>query len=527
MLWLSVHFPLLPLEVYQCSSNSAIAIVEQQRILLCNPQAIASGIEPNLTVSTALALCHDLQLLERQLDAEQQKIEQLALVSYQFSSQVALYKTRSQQHSLLIEIGSSEKLFSSIDNVKCALSEQLNALLNYPIYQYAIAPTAKAAEVLARALYAKQQAKQQAKQKTQQHKVQQRVAKNSVEYVSLDFLDLPTKTLEQFHNLGIHQVNDILALPSNTIGKRFGKDVINYLKQLSGQRLEPLNFFSPANSFKQELFYVHGLRTHQDILNPIKKLSEDFSYYLWQTQQQCLAFEWQFTRFSKQKNTIALSLSAGLHKAEDFFSLTELRLKEIPLDSPIESIQLSCNNFERIEYQSISLFNVSEEDNNAPSIEGFYHLVDRLKSKLGESCLQQVLHSDEFIPELANQVKQQVPIKKHKSMTSVDIHQKQHSLEKPIWLLKQPVPLSSHRKLLYYQQRPLTIVKGPERIESNWWNTPCSRDYFIASFLQPEISNVKKTSTQGGSYTPNKHHGFYWIFYERQKKQWFLQGVYS
>ena len=65
-IWLYLHFPLLPLETLlpQLPREQAakpIAVIDQYRntqsVLCCNSQASAWGIEPDLSVSTALALC--------------------------------------------------------------------------------------------------------------------------------------------------------------------------------------------------------------------------------------------------------------------------------------------------------------------------------------------------------------------------------------------------------------------------------------------------------------------------------------
>ena len=80
-IWLYLHFPLLPLETLlpQVPTEQAqkpIAIVNQQkniqRVLCCNTQAAAWGIESNLSISTALALCPELEVLPRQVEQEQQ-----------------------------------------------------------------------------------------------------------------------------------------------------------------------------------------------------------------------------------------------------------------------------------------------------------------------------------------------------------------------------------------------------------------------------------------------------------------------
>ena len=51
---------------------------------------------------------------------------------------------------------------------------------------------------------------------------------------------------------------------------------------------------------------------------------------------------------------------------------------------------------------------------------------------------------------------------------------------RPLWLLPEPIPLAEHQHRPVYGT-PLTLLSGPERIESGWWDGQwAERDYFIA-----------------------------------------------
>jgi hypothetical protein len=52
----------------------------------------------------------------------------------------------------------------------------------------------------------------------------------------------------------------------------------------------------------------------------------------------------------------------------------------------------------------------------------------------------------------------------------------------------------------------VTAVKGPHRLEGEWWSDRYQRDYF-------EVSVGAK--------------GHYWIFCDRKQGEWFLQGAYD
>ena len=80
-------------------------------------------------------------------------------------------------------------------------------------------------------------------------------------------------------------------------------------------------------------------------------------------------------------------------------------------------------------------------------------------------------------------------------------------LYRPLWLLTRPQPLKAD-DLLPQSDGPLTLLDGPERIESGWWDDfDVTRDYFVAR----DDSGVKL-----------------WIFRERNdQKNWFLHGIFG
>jgi protein ImuB len=80
--------------------------------------------------------------------------------------------------------------------------------------------------------------------------------------------------------------------------------------------------------------------------------------------------------------------------------------------------------------------------------------------------------------------------------------------ERPFWLLAEPLALTVRGdRPIYYG--PLQLLRGPERIESGWWDhLRIARDYFVAQDQQA----VR-----------------YWIYRERDTEQarWFLHGLFA
>ena len=80
--------------------------------------------------------------------------------------------------------------------------------------------------------------------------------------------------------------------------------------------------------------------------------------------------------------------------------------------------------------------------------------------------------------------------------------------ERPFWLLAEPLLLNVRNDRPIYHG-PLQLLRGPERIESGWWDQlSIARDYFVAQDQQA----VR-----------------YWIYRERDTElaRWFLHGVFG
>jgi protein ImuB len=135
-----------------------------------------------------------------------------------------------------------------------------------------------------------------------------------------------------------------------------------------------------------------------------------------------------------------------------------------------------------------------EED--AASEEG-HALLDRLASRLGADALQRISTTDSLWPEAAS----------HSIGLAAEPEQHNESAgERPTWLLPKPEPLRERKGVLLWQ-KPLEILRGPERLESPPHCGPVRRrDYFVAREATGRIC---------------------WIFRELDTGQWFVHGLFA
>jgi protein ImuB len=76
-----------------------------------------------------------------------------------------------------------------------------------------------------------------------------------------------------------------------------------------------------------------------------------------------------------------------------------------------------------------------------------------------------------------------------------------------LWLLTAPRTLTARQELPQYHG-PLTVLSGPERIETGWWDgQPARRDYFIARNPQGEMLWIYRELAQPDHWFLHGHFG--------------------
>jgi protein ImuB len=301
--------------------------------------------------------------------------------------------------------------------------------------------------------------------------------------------------------MGFSRLGDLFALPPHAIGRRFGQDFLHYLQQITGERPDPRQPIELANEFSSELFYIDGLENTQALLFPAKRLIGEFCHYLRYRQLHCRSFNWHFEQLKKRHHQLTIHLSRPQNNPANFLELTRIRLESLALEGAVHSIALSSNNFSAAIAENQSLLNLGadtghEQDPAPPEL-----LLDKLSARLGQAKLFGIAPEDEHVPELAWRTTQ-LPAAGHGSLPA-----HRNTPPRPAWLLQHPAPLQQRARDLYWQGRQLTLLRGPERIDSHWWQAQAvRRDYFIAR-------------REGG--------GLYWIYREVIGRRWFVHGVFS
>ena len=491
-IWLCLHFANLPLAVFDDRDPDRATVVSEQRKVHCSNRA---NLEPGLPVNTAAAMYTDLLILERQPPREAELLQSLAYVAYGFTPSVVV----ATDNSLLLEIGSCRKLHHGIKPLLLALNACFeergqSALMG-------LAHTPKAAWLLGRYTHCPALANDTLDRVELQRQLSA---------IPLDFLPIGGSVCVALQQLGLSTLGEVAGLPVAALGKRFGLELMRYLEQLWGERADPQPSFVPAPVFRQGLTFLDGIPHRQMLLFPMKRLLQMLCDYLRARQLHCHMLRWEFFDAHQPQAEMVIELSRTHQDVQGLLELTRIKLDQVVLREAVFSLRLHSADFFATAPVSQHLF----PDDRDVADAGLA-LLDRLQARLGKDALQRIETRESLWPEHSWTA---TPISHVASRTPEAAPQ---GGPRPLWLLPQPQPLAE-RGGAPILQRPLTLLRGPERVEDHWWASGSASPVMGAVPKEPLHAETR-------DYFVARTHDdrVCWIYRDPQTAHWYLHGWFA
>ncbi|MDH5231456.1 MAG: DNA polymerase Y family protein [Gammaproteobacteria bacterium] len=478
-LCLSLYFPFLPLEIFtrgQIDSSQASVVTSLQRgqpwVHLASEQALQQGVTPGMGLSAAQALVDSLHSFERDLDRELETLHHIAACAYQYSSWVSLQGSQ----AIILEIEGSLRLFGGEKVFWQKLKKSINAL-GYQL-QSAVAPTPLAAYLLARW--------------QQQYWLSDKdEMKNYMSRLPLAALELTPEAHKQLQGYGAKTLADILRLPRGGLIKRLGAATINYLDRILGEQADPRETFELPKYFKQSFDLVSETDNTDTLLFVGRRLLVSLEGFLRSHGAGAQQFYWRLQHQNQADTQFVLRTIGITRSVQHLQQLLQERLQNLQLKAAYTSVSLRVRQIQPFDEQSEDFWQKQSTSDDANL------LLERLQNRLGQEAVQGLSVWADHRPERASRFCRigektavQAPI-----------------LVRPLWLLPTPKILQMQQGLPVYRGR-LQLRRGPERIETGWWDGyDVRRDYYIAHNPKGECL---------------------WIFHTSKPKPcWYLHGIFA
>jgi len=475
MLWISLHFPLFPLESFPPASArpEPRAVTDGPRVAVCNEQARMRGIRPGMSLATACTLAPALNHRQRDPAAEAAALGQIAAWAVQFTPAVSLQPPC----GLLLEVEGSLRLLGGIGRILDAVKRGV-ADMGFTV-SVACAPTVSAAWLLARG-------------GTERVFAGQRAIREAISPLPVHVLDCDAQALETLAAIGVRSLGDLLSLPRDGAARRFGQRVLDQLDRALGLLPEARVFFTVPPRFDAALELAAEVASAEVLLFPAKRLLTQLAGYLAARCAGVQRFRLVLEHEDAPETPLEIGLATPSRDTGRLIILVRERLAATTLAAPVTRVRLAADEILTLAGDTGDLF--PDRTNDAGD---WARLVERLSARLGQEAVHGLSPRAEHRPEYAWQA----------ITPGAGAGQAPRS-PRPLWLLEWPRPLDEVDSKPHYHDGPLSLLAGPERIESGWWDgADVKRDYFIAQ-------------------TPG--HSMLWIYRERkQPGGWYLHGIFG
>ncbi|QDJ52577.1 Y-family DNA polymerase [Bordetella hinzii] len=481
-LWIAIHLHHLSLDSVQArwpEPGHCCAILEQERIVALSPAACRAGLEIGMRRASALVLAPGAELLARDAHAETRRLHEAALALLQYTPQLALR----EPDSLLLDVGASLQLFRGPRALARRVRASLAALGLHG--RLGMGPTAQGAWLLARGAAA--------------GALRLDSLARRLDPLPLALLPETQPQAAWLQGLGCNSLADVRALPRGGLQRRAGPALLLALDRAYGQASEAHCWFEPPPRFAARLELMDYVEHTHALMDVAARLTEQLSGWLHGRRRAVraitLALEHERGRRACPPSLLTLAMAEPVWHSRHLLGLLRERLDRLELAAPVIAVALSAH--ETVEPEAVSDTLFPEPGGNAAD---HARLLDLLAARLGPEAVRQPAPQADHRPEVANHWQPA----HHRAR--VRDSQPAGPLDRPFWLVEPARALAERGHRPVYQGQPLRLLRGPERIESGWWDAAqTQRDYFVAE-------------DEAGAR--------YWLYREHGER-WFLHGLYA
>ena len=178
---------------------------------------------------------------------------------------------------------------------------------------------------------------------------------------------------------------------------------------------------------------------------------------------------------------------------------------KLSIPAPIVAIKIEVKKFDAFFAKSNSLLKDNASGLAPYSDISLVQFIEQLQARLGNNYVKSISNATQHCPEHANL---QIGYKeKPNQENKITVPAEVSANPRPLWLLQEPKQLNINKGRLFYR-KPISIVSGPERIETHWWSgIDVCRDYYTAR------------ENQGSRL---------WIYREKTgERHWYLHGFFA
>jgi protein ImuB len=295
-------------------------------------------------------------------------------------------------------------------------------------------------------------------------------------------LRLDEETAAMLHRLGIATIDQLLALPKASLGRRFGTHVLSRLEQAVGSKPEPIQPITPPQIISARVGFVEPLLTPEAFSLITKQLVTKICAKLARAGSGALQLDLLSRSVDGSVQTIRVVAAQPTRDACHITRLFADKLEQFDFGLGIEEVrvvvtrdvQLTCS-------QNAAPFSSAapeEASDTAPPA-----LIDRLTNRLGAARIYRTEPVESNVPERS--------VRRVTAMSPPSGQTWPENLPRPVRLIS---PTQTVEAIALLPDRPPVVftwrrkrfrirhADGPERIQGEWWHRDAEmtavRDYW-------------------------------------------------
>jgi protein ImuB len=320
--------------------------------------------------------------------------------------------------------------------------------------------------------------------------------------VPLDRLDLNPKTRDTLDKLGVRTVGAFIDLPAPGIRRRFGEEAAQLHALAAGETFAPLQPVIAA----EPLVMNHTLdNPESDRDRLLALIGQDLATLLPQMRERrevmrALELELRFDGAPPRNDR--LQPAAPTEKGERLLELVRLRLEGQPLPEGVTGLTLQLETVKPRQAQTELFMGDARRDLAAAS-----RGLARVRAELGDASVQWAELVEAHLPEA------RVRWHTHRDRPEFPVAHPRPVHEPPLVrrVFDRPRPLSRQRRndpegwmILGLTGGAVQDVRGPWTTSGGWWVREVLREYH---------------------YVCTEREGWLWVYFDRRRRRWFLQGT--
>jgi protein ImuB len=313
-------------------------------------------------------------------------------------------------------------------------------------------------------------------------------------------LRLAADSLEGLHHLGLRRIGDLMALPRGPLASRFGQEALLRLDQVLGRREAALPWRRPRVRYARRLPFVEPIGKREDIDAALDRLLDLLTQDLADAGLGVRRLVYTLEKVDGTRQSFTIGTAVAEHDARYLARLFRDLLDGAEPGFGIEAATLEAPVTEPFHQAQRRLAG------DRAAGDGFAHLIDRLRQRLGPNALSTPQPVESHLPERA--------CRKGDPLADEGLAWPARLDRPPLLFAPAEAIQGDGCTRFYWRGGDYRVAKaiGPERIGPEWWHAPSGtrpRDYW-------------RVEDETG--------GRYWLYREVApdgRGGWFLQGVFA